>query len=80
MSKSLDEIYRKLNSVADQLTLKQGRRVSMREALLQLIESLKLEPSDFSWSWRINENNSKKTAQYKNPVPPREHGLPIEHK
>jgi len=62
MSKSMDEIYRKLNSVADQLTLKQGKQASMREVLLQLIESMKLEPSDFSWSWRINENSSKKTA------------------
>jgi len=68
----MDEIYRKLNSVADQLTLEQGKQVSMREVLLQLIESMKLEPSDFSWSWRINENSSKKTAQHKNPVPPRE--------
>jgi len=58
----MDEIYRKLNSVADQLTLKQGKQASMREVLLQLIESMKLEPSDFSWSWRINENTSKKTA------------------
>jgi len=69
MSRSVDKLYRKLNSVADQLSVQHGRQVSMNEALLQLIESMKLEPSDFSWSWRINETSSKKTVHDKNSVP-----------
>jgi hypothetical protein len=69
MSRSVDELYRKLNSVADQLSLEQGREVSMNKALLQLIEYMKLEPSDFWWSWRINKTSSMKTDHDKNPVP-----------
>ena len=54
-----DELYKQLTKVADDLTEELGRPVSVREALLQLIESMKLEPSDFSWSWRINKIRTK---------------------
>ena len=54
MSNVIDELYRKVSAVADQLEEELGRPVSMNEALLRLVESMKLDPSDLSWSWRIS--------------------------
>ena len=59
MSSPSDELYKQLTEVAEDLTEELGRPVSVREALLQLIESMKLKPSDFSWSWRINNTRTK---------------------
>ena len=63
MSSVADELYIQLTKVADDLIEELGRPVSVREALLQLIESMKLEPSDFSWSWRINNTRTKEMGE-----------------
>ena len=63
MSSVADQLYKQLTKVTDDLTEELGRPVSVREALLQLIESKRLEPSDFSWSWRINNTRTKEIGE-----------------
>ena len=65
MSSVADELYKQLTKVADDLIEELGRPVSVREILLQLIESKRLEPSDFSWSWRINNTPTKEMGEDK---------------
>ena len=55
MSNPMDELYRRLNQAAEELNEERGRPVSMREALLRMIESMELKPSDFTWSSRIKD-------------------------
>ena len=66
---SVEELYRKLNTEADGLRKELGRPVSMGEALLRLIESMKLEAKDLTWSWRINETWSTETIHGKKRLP-----------
>ena len=63
MSSPSDELYKQLTKVAHDLAEELGRPVSVRDALLQFIESMKLEPSDFSWSWRINNTRIKEMGE-----------------
>ena len=68
MTSVVDELYKQLNKVSDELTQELGRPVSMREALLYWIESRRLEPSDFFWSWRITRSSSTEIVHNKEPV------------
>ena len=59
MSDPIEELYKEVNRVVEELTEKLGRRASLREALVRLVQSKALEPSDFTWSWRMTKVNSK---------------------
>jgi hypothetical protein len=56
MSSLVDELFKKLNAVSDELSQELGRQITIREALLRTFESLGLRPSDFAWSWRLNDS------------------------
>ena len=67
MSELIDELYNEVNRLAEELSEELGRQVSIREALVRLVESKGLDPSDFAWSWRMNamirsENQSEKKS------------------
>jgi len=57
MSDIVDELYKRLSVIADQMTRELGRPVSTREALLRMFEAMDLKRSDFAWSVRVRGLN-----------------------
>ena len=55
LSGIIDDFYVRLEKVAEQLTVELDRPVTIREALLRLLKTEKLELVDFAWSWRFEE-------------------------
>ena len=58
MSDIIDDFYVRLEKVAAQLRVELGRPVTIREALLRLLRTEKLEFGSFAWSWRFKELDS----------------------
>ena len=55
MTDIIDNFYLRLESVATELTTELGRPATIREALLRLLETERLQLGDFAWSWRFRE-------------------------
>ena len=55
MSDLTDDFYLRLKRIGSELTAEMGRPVTIREALLRLLETERLELGDLAWSWRFKE-------------------------
>ena len=55
VSDFIDDFYLRLKRIATELTAQMGRPVTMREAILRLLEPEQLELGDLAWSWRLKE-------------------------
>ena len=49
----MDDLYLRLKRIGRELTDEIGRPVTIREALLRLLETEQLELGDLAWSWRF---------------------------
>jgi hypothetical protein len=58
-----DELFKRVNRAASELTAELGRPVTMRDVLLRLFKADRLKPEDFAWSWRSREIDAVENRQ-----------------
>jgi hypothetical protein len=60
----MDELFKKLNRIANEVKEERGEQVTMRTALLRLIPPDTVKPTDLAWSWRFRKTSTRRNSRH----------------